>query len=170
MRKENGKRGFTLIELSIVLALVAIISVMVVSFSLLASKRTKDSEKALNFMQDTTAVESVMEGWIDDMERAGATFSIEQERLVATVSGEQFTPSIENEKLVVIFSDGEKTEIDVTSFFTMTCDIKSNASGEQMFIFSLHYTEDEGGVTSARQFKFVINSYVGNNVSVGGGA
>ena len=47
MKNNAKRRGFTVLELSIVLALVAIIGVMTVTFTILISKRAKESKSAL---------------------------------------------------------------------------------------------------------------------------
>ena len=55
MRKTKTNRGFTLMELTIVMALVAIIAVMIASFTSLTSLRTKQAGQRTEFMDAVTA-------------------------------------------------------------------------------------------------------------------
>ena len=50
MKSTKGTRGFTLVELSIVMALIAIIAAMIVSFTSLTSLRTRQAERRTDFM------------------------------------------------------------------------------------------------------------------------
>ena len=50
--KKLNKRGFTLIELTMVMAISAIIATMIVSFCTLISAQTKKNELRADFMQD----------------------------------------------------------------------------------------------------------------------
>ena len=74
MRK-TGKKGSTLAELCVVLALIATASAMIASFSMLIGARTNLSTARLNAMNDLELVESATEGW---MSRAG-TLSIDKD-------------------------------------------------------------------------------------------
>ena len=81
--KKTGKKGFTLTELTVVLALVAIVSGMVVSFAAMISARTKLSTARLNAMSDLELVESVTEAWMDSMALSGADISSTVDELKA---------------------------------------------------------------------------------------
>ena len=67
MRKK-GRKGSTLAELCVVLALIATASAMVASFSMLIGARTNLSTARLNAMNDLDLVESVTEGWMSRMD------------------------------------------------------------------------------------------------------
>ena len=71
MRK-TGKKGSTLAELCVVLALIATASAMIASFSMLISARTNLSTARLNAMNDLELVESATEGWMSRMAELGA--------------------------------------------------------------------------------------------------
>lgn len=51
--KKSGKRGFTLVELSVVLALVAIVTVMIVSFSIMMEKFSASAQAEYKFLEDS---------------------------------------------------------------------------------------------------------------------
>ena len=54
--KKLNKRGFTLVELTIVLAISAIISVMIVSFSVLISAQVKKNNLRADFLEDVISL------------------------------------------------------------------------------------------------------------------
>lgn len=60
----HKKRGFTLTELTVVLAVMAIVATLTVTFSSLISKRRAESHARLEAMQDISVAESMVEGWI----------------------------------------------------------------------------------------------------------
>ena len=84
--KKTDKKGFTIAELCVVLAIVAIVSAMVVSFSVLLSARTRESSARLDAMNDLELVESAAEGWLSRMGLEGAVVSQNGSGLTATVT------------------------------------------------------------------------------------
>lgn len=63
----KSRRGVTLAELLVSIALVAIVIVMVVSFALMLSERTKASEDNLLFQQDYSMVKTGVEVWMSQV-------------------------------------------------------------------------------------------------------
>lgn len=63
----KSRRGVTLAELMVSLALVAIVIVMVVSFALLLSEKTRAGEDNLLFQQDFSVVKTGVEDWMSQM-------------------------------------------------------------------------------------------------------
>lgn len=72
---KTGKKGATLVELCVVLALIAVVSGMVVSFALTISARTGLSAARLNAMGELELVESVTEGWMTRAINEGSEFN-----------------------------------------------------------------------------------------------
>ena len=60
----KSRRGMTLAELMVSVAMVAIMIVMAVSFVTLMSGHTRTSNENLSFQQDFAAVKAGVEGWI----------------------------------------------------------------------------------------------------------
>lgn len=58
------KRGFTLVELTIVIALVAVVLTMVVSFSALMSDTAADERAAYAFLEDVSTLKESLSGWV----------------------------------------------------------------------------------------------------------
>ena len=72
----KSKKGMTLVELSVVLAVVAVISSMVVSFSVLISRRSSAAGERLDVMGDVAAIQAIVENWVDDRLIEGAEISV----------------------------------------------------------------------------------------------
>ena len=66
-RLMHRKNGATLAELCVVLAVITIISVVVVSFSVMVNERIGISTDKLKAMEDITIVEHFIEGWVNTM-------------------------------------------------------------------------------------------------------
>lgn len=88
--EKKKKRGFTLAELSVVLALVAVVATMVTSFCLLIHQRSVISRARLDIVNEVTVIRKYAERWVDEMHEQGAVFEIKAESennsLVATVT------------------------------------------------------------------------------------
>lgn len=74
----SGKRrkGTTLAELCVVLAVIAIVSALVVSFSVLMGQRVALSTTRLNAMNDMESVDAFVEGWLGRMKLLDAELSL----------------------------------------------------------------------------------------------
>ena len=106
MRK-TGKKGSTLAELCVVLALIATASAMIASFSMLISARTNLSTARLNAMNDLELVESVTEGWMSRMVEQGIEASLDGYTLESGSYDLSFSPG--NRILSGTLPDGDIT-------------------------------------------------------------
>ena len=69
-----GKGGFTLVELSIVLALIAILTVMMVSFSVLMNGYAADDKAEYDFLEDTAELKEALGTWVAENDTEDCTF------------------------------------------------------------------------------------------------
>ena len=87
-KNNNSKRGFTLVELVIVLAVLVIASGMVVTFSTMMHGAQGVSNARYEALQDVRAAESLIEGFIEDNAdkelRVQEDYSIKGDRLYYT--------------------------------------------------------------------------------------
>jgi len=119
MRKCTEKRkGATLSEMMVVLAVIAVISTIVVSFSLMMNLRVKVAGARLAAAQDLSVIETITESWIDSYMDENATFSIDANgALVANVAGgASGTLKLDKEKLVGIIPDGTPVTCNTKNF------------------------------------------------------
>ena len=63
--KKSGKGGFTVVELCITLALVALLTTMAVSFSVLMNKFTDESKSKYEFLKDSATIEREFASWVE---------------------------------------------------------------------------------------------------------
>lgn len=61
---KQGRKGFTLAELAVVLAVLAVISGMVVTFTLMAGSSSEISSARLSALQDIRVAEAIIEGFV----------------------------------------------------------------------------------------------------------
>lgn len=66
-----GKGGFTLAELCVVLALVAICSAMIVSFAAEMNKFSTSSQESYQFLEDSANLRDELSKWIAENDTAG---------------------------------------------------------------------------------------------------
>jgi len=70
----RGKGGFTLAELCIVLAIVAIVSAMIVSFSVSMGDFANSNAEEYDFLEDCAILEEALYKWIAEQDKPGANF------------------------------------------------------------------------------------------------
>lgn len=76
----NGKRGVTLGEICIVLAVVSIVSLAVVSFAVMATGRSATGTDRLKAMQDIALLEETVERWFEEVYKPGG-ITVEEQSL-----------------------------------------------------------------------------------------
>lgn len=135
---KNCKKAFTLLELSIVIALVAIISVATVSLCTLVNNVTKANSKKLDFMQDVTLLESLISSWADkqavNQTKVDVSNLYSSEDKILTIDGKEYT----FETIDRISFEVEKNETD----FLIICSLALNgnyaADGSNTFVFTVN--------------------------------
>ena len=68
------KRGFTLAELTVVMALLAIVVTMIVTFSALMGSFAKDEKAEFDFLEQVSALKNSLDDWISEHDVQGAYF------------------------------------------------------------------------------------------------
>lgn len=71
-----GKSGFTLVELSVVLALIAILTTMIASFSVLMNGFASESKTEYKFSEDHATLKDVFGIWIAENDAKGNVFAV----------------------------------------------------------------------------------------------
>lgn len=137
-----GKGGFTLAELCVVLALVAICSAMIVSFAAEMNKFSTSSQESYQFLEDSANLRDELSKWIAENDTAGVVFSAEDREL--TKDGAKLT-----------FTGGENLQTigDIefeTNDSLIKCTIsQKDGDGQAQFVFALRCatcTPSTGGV------------------------
>ena len=74
--KKLGKRGYSLVELCIVLALIAVVATAVVSFYRLMSGTLNDTRVAYAYLEDHDALKKKFDEWAAEKDTPGSVFSV----------------------------------------------------------------------------------------------
>lgn len=86
---KKSRRGVTMAELVVVLALVSVISVMVFSFIMLIQHRSRANAANDAVRQDREMIEAGVEAWVKKSVEDGATFTYSEGSVYATYNGVQ---------------------------------------------------------------------------------
>ena len=154
----KSKKAFTLLELSIVIALVSIVGSAVVSLCVLVSNAAHKNSTHLAFMQEVTLVQTLVQNFADDENNHAndiekikeiETLSISNEGIFKFNNKDYTFDTINNIEFTVdVIKDGE-----IVKDFLIICTLTLNGD----------YATD-----GTNTFTFAVNSYVGENISTGG--
>lgn len=158
LQSKRFKKGFTLMELTIVLAIVSIVSVMAITFSALISGKISVSTKKLNFMQDVNLVETSLEAWVDELILQEADFVVEDGVLKAVKNSTNYTVRVEYGVLVAVFPTRTLT-INAESIDSLSVEIVKK-DNERLFLCTVSTTIKN----TPNFYVFTINPYVGDVV------
>lgn len=151
-RRIQGKRGFTLVELSVVIALLAILSVMTVTFSTLVGKYVSSATHDYNYSEELSDVKQKLIKELSFLDTSESYFDIYNGALtICDKDGKKVkTISFEGGSLT-IGSDTKSYDTINKITFEMNdkCIIKCTVDGtNDVFIYSLvaakKYTGGEG--------------------------
>ena len=62
--RKKRRKGMGIAELAVVIAVISIVSLIVVSFTLMVSDKVRNSREKVNAMNDITVIESIVDTWI----------------------------------------------------------------------------------------------------------
>jgi len=155
--EKRSKKGFTILELCIVLAILSIISVLTVSFSLVSNKLTKSTTKKFALMQEIDIVQSFLDDWTGDMNLLSKNF-FDGDRL--TVQIEESSYYFEIKDGILNFTHPEKQETSFKFDAILSARFEVITKGEQLF-FVCHANFDDQEV-----FTFFVYPRVGSEVGV----
>lgn len=109
MNTKMNRRGFTLAELSVVLAVLSIVSIMVASFTAMVSNSRQLSTARLEALQDVRVVEELVEGFIEGNE---IKTSFSDDVVETTLASDERTIGLEEieEKKTLVIKKGDDVE------------------------------------------------------------
>ena len=146
----KSRRGMTLAELLVTLALVTVLVAMAVSFVMMMSAQTRGSEDNLAFHQDFTMVKSMVESWMVNATPA------EIKSLDDGVTGVEKPLKLQNG----VFYTNKGVEIRVPNIASVSFTVAANDAGDDFLLFCTVVRVD-----SHDSYKFCVNPRVGEEVS-----
>ena len=147
MNMRSNRRGFTLVELTLVMAVLAIVLVMVTSFTAMVTGSRELSAARLEALQDIKVAESIIENFIE--ENGDVEYSVNS--LTAGENTLAFNP--ESKTLVV--KDGATLTLERVESITFDT---YGEGAEKIYYCTIHYTV----VDHDYDYKFCVYSYAGN--------
>jgi len=141
MEKRNTKkRAFTLAELAVVLAVIAIATTMVVSFTALVGNRRAVSQQKLDAFNEIRLVEALVENYIE--KNCDTNISFDAESGILTLGTDSDKQEISLERVTEINISGPKTNSGIMLYScTLTYKV---ADKEDTYTFCVLYKEDGG--------------------------
>lgn len=168
--RNTAKKAFTIAELTIVLALIAIVSAMVVSFSAMTDRRVKSSQANLELIGELDATRTTMHSWLDAVKKYDADLSLkivdgnpDKTTLVATVGADEYFVKMGEKALLFEMpnSIGVRTEfeLDLTRTFEIYFDIPQDTNGQIIFVTAICNMGKK-----QVSYTFTVRSHVGETV------
>ena len=143
----------TLVELSVVLAIIAIVSTMVVTFVLMVNTRRRSSEQTLAALTDIELVESVTESFISKHPSCAPNAFAQLE----DVGGEVLAFNATNGKLTY---GGSAVSLDVVTSVQFQLADTAGRDGDRLYICTVKYNI----LDTEKTHVFCVNPYVGEAV------
>ena len=127
MEKRNTKkRAFTLAELAVVLAVIAIAATMVVIFTSLVSNRRAEAQARLDALNDIKVAEALIENYIE--EKGDTDISFDAESGILTLGNDSDNREIVLERVTKINISGPKTNSGIMLY---SCTVTYEVSEKQ---------------------------------------
>lgn len=173
-KRNNSRKGATLAELIIVLAVLVIAATMVVSFSSMMHGAQGISNERFEAMQDVTAAESIIEGFIESNCNQSASVAFKSGSLVFTrgqnSEKKEATLGFHNNIHYIISSgyNGESVKMEFEHIDSITFKFMSTngyvdneseivATGDIIYYCTINYSVDKTNYT----YTFCVNPYTG---------
>lgn len=163
-KRNNSRKGATLAELIIVLAVLVIAATMVVSFSSMMHGAQGISNERFEAMQDVTAAESIIEGFIENI-TFNSTGKLETKNKISF--GEKFV-MFNNGFIVAYYGEDSQVAMELEHINSITFkvltpngEIAENGdiltTNDVLYYCTINYSVDKTNYT----YTFCVNPYTG---------
>ena len=161
---KKWKKGISIAEICIVLAVISIAALMVTSFTVMVGTRSSVSTARLEVMEDLEVAEAVLEGWVDRMTGQNAVFAVDENgQLKAVKDTVDYAVALEDGLLTAPVPDGAPYMIALKTVTAITAEVKFN--GQDAIVFcTLTYTDPRGS-DEPQTYTFCINSRINETIS-----
>ena len=178
-KKPNFRRGMTLAEILICVAVVAIAVVMVVSFSVSMGDRTRRSGAQLEAREELELVESLTRSWLNSLLTGGAELAFSAQNSMTEVWGDvltatgtapvegepapQYTLRVQYKTLTGTRPGAEDIRVRTERITGMTFFVMQDVNGDALFYCRVTYQVPISGSNQMQQLPhvFCINPHIG---------
>lgn len=165
--KRNKRKGATLAEMCIVMAVVAIVSLSVTSFATMASGRGTAAATKLDAMGDLEIVEAVVESWIAEAVKQESEIQVPGNNDAAIGINENDLIRVRKNGWMEVSFPGENEILDyrLKSVVGLTIEKEPGTDGVNIYFCTVHYEYRNGIVTKPATYTFCVYPRVGEIVS-----
>ena len=148
----NRKKGMTLAEIVVVLAVVAIVSTIVVSFSLMVNRKAQISRNKVDVVGEITLVEKLVDNWVYQQTLNSNELTIVTDGIISS-NGDKLS-LIDNKILGYEFENIESITFE-----------KYEKNNDMLIICTINcYLLNSAGNKDINSYVFCINEYIGDIV------
>ncbi len=151
----NRKKGMTLAEIVVVLAVIAIVSTIVVSFSLMVNRKSQISRNKVEVVGEINLVEKLVDSWVYQQILSSNELVIEASRITSS----------NDDELSLI--DNKILGYEVTNIESITFE-KYEKNNDMLIICTInYYLLNSAGNKDINSYVFCINEYIGDIIYTG---
>lgn len=158
-KKEQQKKGFTLSEVCVVLAVVGIVSAIVTSFCIVMHHRSVMSRARLDIINEVNVLEEYVESWADKVAAKNATFEA-TDGYAAEVKAGAYTANFNGSSFKGTLPDSSEMTFDTTRIEALNFDVVVDKEGSDAIIFckvTARMPKADGG-SELESYTFCVNS------------
>lgn len=157
----NRKKGITLSEICIVLAVVSVVSLVVVSFAAMAIGRGATGTDKLKVMQDIELLEAMVDNWFAKVYNNGTDVAID----AGKTSLNDGTLYWKNGNLYIKLADEKYRSYSFETVTNLTFE-KMSQGNDEIFFCTVTYAYRRGQNTPVEEtYTFCINPRVGESIA-----
>ena len=142
----KNRRGMTLAEVAVAIALVSVMAVVAVSFVLFITKRVRINFTNDAVLSDCEKIESGVEAWMDVFASKDAVFKVSEtdEVLIAVTGEEEYFLRIEERSLVGDLPNDKSITIRTDSVILVEFELIDNLVASSEYFNNADVTENKG--------------------------
>ncbi len=150
-KRIKNRRGATLAEIMVSVALVSVMIVMALSFTQFITQRTKANAANDAVLQDRQKTESVLESWVDILVSQGAVFSVDEGDtglLIASAGEEEYTLRFTSGRVTATLPNDKELNLHTETVTEINFDIMKNGDDFLLFCTVISENAYSGGESS----------------------
>ena len=156
----NKRKGITLAEITVSLALIAVMITLTVSFVVMLTDRVRVNASHGMILGDVKIAEAAMENWIDRLSLEGASFIVSDDggSLIAESYGEKYKLNLDGERFVGSLPNGDMNAVKVSSMKSVSFDVMEKDGDYIVFCKAVCENTETKKVF---EYTFTVNSRIG---------